>query len=1041
MTDRTLSRLRNAAGEAEFRATAARLSSLPYAPPPPDTTVRAVRLRAVAEATLAKRHDDPLISATALLLAGKAADAASVLDRASSRGDARVWSDLAAARHAAALQSRDVRLLADALAAADSALAIDPESEEGWFNRAIVLDALGLRSAAAESLRRYVSIDASSEWASEARRRLRHAERQSNEEQWLAVESSFRLAAERRDVATVARIARQFPQHVRTSGEGAYLAAWANAKGDDAERHLRLLETAGAGLKLANGNAFLADAAALIRQTADTRPLAAACRIYTDARAAWRARDNARAFEGFTTATRLSTRIASPMELVASYYRAGAAFALHDAAAATAILDELEPRVPERYPALRAQILWQRMLHVGHGGSLYESLSFCRRAMAGFDRLGERGFAVRMRTNEISILTFLGRQREAWDSRISLFRDAEDFGLRSILEEALYSAAMDEIDAGRWASARSLFALQLAAPATSPRQHFDAQLGRAVAEAKLHGRPLDVRDAELAAGRLHDLALRDEARDQIRALLGRSLRDREPARAVRLLSHVVEYRSSSGRTADLPFVYADRASAHQSAGHFADAEQDLQTAAAMIEARGARISNDPWRDVFFGTTRDVYEQWVELALARGDRRRAVEIADRGRARVLVDSPASTASIQQRLPDDVTVLHITTLSDRTLVAALDRRRLVTALVPAGRAKVVQLTERLTHAVERGDTPAARSAGSALDALLLRSVGITSHPGRLLIVVPDESTAAIPFAALTRPTGRFLIEETAIAFAPNAGVLRRDIEPRSIRSAGVVSDPAADRMVFPGLQRLPAAASDARDLRGIFDRVHACSGTAATRECMLRSLAGDDLVHVAAHAFSNDRDASLSVIALALAATDRGVLSLNEIASLDLKNAPFVVLAGCRTSATGGGKGSIRSLSLAFLAAGSSMVLGTLSNVDDEATSALTTRFYGALSQGLPPAEALRAVQLHMIRNGEGLSAWSPFQLTVSGLTTPFRTMTCTQEEKKNVGSSSLSDDVVFQRADDTHRTGLGFCGTEETSTRDRRREKSSARNSL
>src|SRR5258706_4476474 len=113
-------------------------------------------------------------------LLGGDSDAAIVgLERILSRPgwSASAASDLAAARLArwrrtgAALDA--VRALNDA----DRAVAAEPGLPEGWFNRALALDALGLAGLAGEGWVRYDGLDPTSAWAAEAADRASRDER------------------------------------------------------------------------------------------------------------------------------------------------------------------------------------------------------------------------------------------------------------------------------------------------------------------------------------------------------------------------------------------------------------------------------------------------------------------------------------------------------------------------------------------------------------------------------------------------------------------------------------------------------------------------------------------------------------------------------------------------------------------------------------------------------------------------------------------------------------------------------------------------
>ena len=97
---------------------------------------------------------------------------------------------------------------------------------------------------------------------------------------------------------------------------------------------------------------------------------------------------------------------------------------------------------------------------------------------------------------------------------------------------------------------------------------------------------------------------------------------------------------------------------------------------------------------------------------------------------------------------------------------------------------------------------------------------------------------------------------------------------------------------------------------------------------------------------------------LAHDDRGILTAEAIAGLDLSGLELVVLSACETGLglVGGGEG-VFGLQRAFHLAGAQNVVASLWKVDDQATSALMAIFYDRLwKQGKPPIEALREAQL-------------------------------------------------------------------------------------
>src|SRR5262249_13593553 len=102
-----------------------------------------------------------------------------------------------------------------------------------------------------------------------------------------------------------------------------------------------------------------------------------------------------------------------------------------------------------------------------------------------------------------------------------------------------------------------------------------------------------------------------------------------------------------------------------------------------------------------------------------------------------------------------------------------------------------------------------------------------------------------------------------------------------------------------------------------------------------------------------------------AADRGYLTAEEVAGLDLRGTELVVLSACATSLgkTVGGEGLL-GLQRAFQAAGARTLVASLWSVDDAATSVLIEEFYAHLWQKqLSKLEALRQAQLTVLRHPE------------------------------------------------------------------------------
>ena len=87
---------------------------------------------------------------------------------------------------------------------ADRALSVDASYPAALFNRALILEHLGLNAEARKAWDRYLSVDASSPWANEARQHLRRLP---------ASTGDARFRAAQTDLARVATLVPAFLAH------------------------------------------------------------------------------------------------------------------------------------------------------------------------------------------------------------------------------------------------------------------------------------------------------------------------------------------------------------------------------------------------------------------------------------------------------------------------------------------------------------------------------------------------------------------------------------------------------------------------------------------------------------------------------------------------------------------------------------------------------------------------------------------------------------------------------------------------------------
>ena len=287
----------------------------------------------------------------------------------------------------------------------------------------------------------------------------------------------------------------------------------------------------------------------------------------------------------------------------------------------------------------------------------------------------------------------------------------------------------------------------------------------------------------------------------------------------------------------------------------------------------------------------------------------------------------------------------------------------------RAAIESEVARLGHQVDscRTTKPCAALNTSALRRLLTPAA--LNPTGKQIRIVADGALHSTPFAALWPGA-------LGISFTPSGWLLSSGLAPDTKRpklGALVIADPvfrpddlrigkppATATAAAEPLPRLRFSREEAKAVEAILPGSKVLLDTDARREALSGpTLANYRWLHLATHALVDERRPLLS--ALALSSVDRdgkpldGAIRAHEIMAWRL-SADLVVLSACR-SAQGkplAGEGLL-GLGRAFLETGARRVLGTLWEIDDQATVELMRAFYSGLTKGHSPAVALRDAQ--------------------------------------------------------------------------------------
>jgi len=327
-------------------------------------------------------------------------------------------------------------------------------------------------------------------------------------------------------------------------------------------------------------------------------------------------------------------------------------------------------------------------------------------------------------------------------------------------------------------------------------------------------------------------------------------------------------------------------------------------------------------------------------------------------------------------------------------------------------------------QRGD---ARELGRVVDEKVVRPIRDSLGDARQLFISPDGQLNLIPFAALVDEQGRYLIQRYSLTYLTSGRDLLRIQIARESKTAPLIvanpsfgetdqvsaktKSPASNRTrkngpsIIAGADMssiyfapLSGTAQEALSIQSLLPGARLLSGSQATKAA-LKQVSAPRVLHIASHGFfltepakdksttnptnkSSQTDNPLLRSGLALADAnlhrgrvgDDGILTALEASGLNLWGTKLVVLSACDT-----GVGEVRNgegvygLRRAFTLAGAESLVMSLWPISDYTTRMLMTSYYQNLKLGMGRGEALRQVQLGMLKKNPKLHPfyWANF----------------------------------------------------------------------
>ena len=459
----------------------------------------------------------------------------------------------------------------------------------------------------------------------------------------------------------------------------------------------------------------------------------------------------------------------------------------------------------------------------------------------------------------------------------------------------------------------------------------------------------------------------------------------------------------------------------------------FKRAIEVIESQRSSITLERFKIGFAGNKQEVYSVMVKTLVSNGQPGQALEYAERGKARALVDllayrknfnstkQPERTRELLQELDE----LERLSLAKKTNTRGASTRSVsgtrqaiktinpeLASLVTVSTLSSKQIQEKLQpdevllEYFYEGDSDlyAFVVTSEGIDVFTLSAKGLKQDVGRFrdaISAYPDDSWeigAEELYQRLITPLYSAINNKKHLTIVPHGvlhylpfNALRNEqflIEKYTVRllpSASTLqflhkkTHPTSNLLVLgnPDLNNsnmdLPGAEKEARSIARSWSDSKVILRKNASETVFKKSSGAFRYIHLASHGeFNSDRPQESRMLLSADARND-GNLTISEIYDLRL-NADMVTLSACQT-----GLGDVKNgddvvgLNRGFLYAGAKSIVASLWSVPDESTRVLMTTFYTRL-KSQDKRSSMQQAQIKGIEKYKHPIAWAAFQMT-------------------------------------------------------------------
>lgn len=929
---------------------------------------------------------------------------------------------------------RSVENFSRSLEQLNKGLQLDSSLLEGYFNRALVYEYMMLPREAEAAWREYLQKDPNSQWAEEAKRKLKQLE-ESNNRKAMTVDDTlkeFRQARRAGDDTTAWKLV---TQHYTSGGNelsNRLLDSFLDLSPDDPESSLSDLSYFAALEHKQTGDRYTSN---LVQRYSQATPavrnrLANARRRANTAYTLFTHSELEEAIKEYTAAKQEYEDAGDLVGRTFILYRLAHCDVLRGKLAkAKQSFKQLIPICEANgYHWLVGQCLYSLAHAYSDNNEFTTAIDYSSRGLDKFKQFQDLNGEVKALTQLAAISQFFYRERNALDYlsqglALTTERQVEPIQQWGFFVQAgLSVSAMQLYDAALVFQKRALeIALEMGRPLMVQRSR--GELGFAYAALKMYAEALAeaTKAFEVGSSLPDGRELMANASWQLGDIL------RESGQCDKAID---AYNRSIDLYEDLSFELYDYV-AHKGrllclarTGDNNAIGNELTKVIHLFEEFRSKITTESQRNSFFAVEQSVYDLAIDYEFQRKrDPIKAFEYSEVSRARTLLDAvsgstsvrrtsygldleittrnrPLNLTEIQTQMPDSAQILQYAVLDNKLFIWVITKSAI--------RPEVVDITAPALTDKVRGyltsinQPPGGANANTSAAAEMFRLLIAPAEPyldkNKFLCIVPDKILHYLSFDALVSPaTGAYLVQDYNTGVAPSSTVFVRLTNEAALKARKGdetflgVGNPRFDRESFVSLNDLKAAVQEVETISSFYSQPRRLLvGPRATEDNITSEIPKADVVHLAMHFIQNGKSEMLSGFPLSpeAPATDHssdGFWQSAEIYSLKLPRTRLALLSACQTGIeqhynAEGAVGAARP----FLVAGVPVVVASLWPVDSDATAALMIDLHKQRTRfERPVTQALRQAKLDML-HGPDLRYrhpyyWAPF-VVVGGLST-------------------------------------------------------------